>query len=146
MNNEGEQSFEVFTKNDLASIMYYKSLQLITVKLTIKFNECDCMDFENKCINNLDIKITHGKNLKIKLQKTTKNLTLSTGNVCVDLYNLKECITNSIEINGKIKTEGSSDLILPSVQYLQMELTEDSTIQFSNSFEMKKMCVERKYH
>ena len=86
------------------------------------------------------------KNLKIKLPKTTKNLTLSTGNVCVDLYNLKECKTNSIEINGKIKTEGSSDLILPSVQYLQMELTEDSTIQFSNSFEMKKMCVERKYH
>ena len=136
-----EKSFDKFTDIELASVLNIK-VSSIRITITIESNECDYINFDIMNITHLLINIANGKEVKIRLPKTIQCLNVNSENSFVDFINLKECTSlRKINLCGRIKTEGSSDLIIPSVQCISLKVMSSSTVQFIGTSKMKDVTL-----
>ena len=101
--NEYEQTLYKCTRSDIDFVL--NSTTLTDVKLHIRCNECNYMNFENTHIDNLDIEIDKGVEVKIVLPREIKNLTITSNITIVNFVNLKECkCISNMNIKGKMRT------------------------------------------
>ena len=130
---EFKQTYSLFKREDVDSILKHPAFK--EVKLVIETNKSDCIDFENTCIQSLDIEISNGIDVKIKLPKVLNNLRIKSEKTCVDSYNLSECnIVTKMELYGNIRNDGKCDLIIPSTESIIMNLMKESTFLCSRTF------------